>query len=272
MSITYSTQNTAQNGIRRMTKLVSFSGVPVTYNGSRRQFQSRTNTAVTFTGLGGANFSTARSKFGPGSLDVEAVGKYITRSSYNTTSTGNGYPSGTGDFCIEGWLWMPTGRSSAAGATGVPISLAATNGGLGVRFGTGYKSGTVNNLQIWARGALDGDYAAITWPRDQWVHWAVQRRSATISLWANGNKLARTGGGNASTYSFSATTSTLIMGNNDLLDEATLSSFDEVCVSNTWRYDDTTLTTYTPPTVAITPDIYTNLLIHFDSDLITATT
>lgn len=270
MTITYATQNSLVNGLRRMSKQFSYTTPPA---GQRRTLPAATLNTITFSAYNSANYSTTRSKFGAGSLDLEVSNKSIYYNSYSSTSTGGGWPTGTGDFCIEGWVWVPTAHTNAA--TGDPITFNLT-GGLCVRFGTGYNSGNFNALSIWARGQADLDIGSITWPREQWVHWAVQRRSAVISLWANGNKLTRSngGGGTAASRSFAAGSGTVVIGtynNNGGTDETVKAWLDEICVSNTWRYDDAS-STYTVPTAAFTVDTGTNLLIHFDSNLTTAAT
>lgn len=267
MTITYATQNSLKNGLRRLSKQVSRQApsLPV-----RRTGTAATIGTITFSAYNSANYSTAKAKFGAGSLDLESNNKVLYYNSYNSTSTGGGWPTGTGDFCIEGWVWIPSGR---AAGTGDPICFNIT-GGLCVRFGQGYNSGGVNNLQIWARGQADLDYATITWPTNAWTHWAVQRKSSVISLWANGNKLTRVNGpsGTAATRNFASGTAQLTIGSYDNgggTDETVKASLDEICVSNSWRYDDSQ-STYQVPTSAFTVDQYTCLLIHADSSLTTA--
>lgn len=245
---------------------------PVAGN-TRRTTSAATLSTITFSGYNSANYSTAKSKFGAGSADLSGSNQVLYYNSYNSTSTGGGWPTGTGDFCIEGWIWVPSGRGTAT--TGDMISFNA-GGGLGIRFGGGYNSGGFNHMQVWARGQADLDTCDYTWPTDTWTHWAVQRKSATISFWANGNKLTRYDGpsGTAATRSFASGTAQLTIGSYDNgggTDETIKSWVDEICVSNSWRYDDTQ-STYVVPTAAFTVDSITNLLIHFDSSLTTAAT
>jgi hypothetical protein len=105
------------------------------------------------------------------------------------------------------------------------------------------------------------------------VHWAVQRKSSTISFRANGNKLSTSGGSGGGAKNFAAASSSdLSIGsynNGGSSDETMKSWLDEICVSNSWRYDDT-YSTYTVPTAAFTVDVYTDMLIHFDTNLTTA--
>lgn len=237
----------------------------------RRTGEADTLDTITFSGYNSANYSTTRSAFGAGSADLEANNKVLYYNSYNSSTTAGGWPTGTGDFCIEGWIWVPSGRSRTA--TGDYCSFNVT-GGLGIRFGNGYNSGSFNYIQIWARGQADLDRAPYNWPNETWVHWAAQRKSSVISFWANGNKLARENGpsGTAATRSFASGTAQLTIGSYDNgggTDETIKAWVDEICVSNSWRYDDS-YSTYTIPDAPFTVDEYTNMIIHFDDSLTTA--
>lgn len=237
----------------------------------RRVGAAATLSTITFSAYNSANYSTSKAAFGAGSLDVEADNKLIYYNNYSSSSTGGGWPTGTGDFCIEAWLWIPSGRSRTA--TGDLVALNY-DGGLGIRIGNGYNAGSFNFIQIWARGQADLDRASYNWPNETWVHMAAQRKSSTITFWANGNRLTRQNGpnGTAATRNFPTGTSQLTIGsynNGGGTDETMKCWIDELCVSNSWRYDDSK-TTYVVPTSAFTVDEYTNLLIHFDSNLTTA--
>lgn len=235
---------------------------------ARRTTAAATLSTFTFTGINGGNFSTAKAQFGAGGLDITGSNQIIDKPSWSGP-----YPSGTGDFCIEGWVWVPSSRGSVT--TGDAIVNNQT-GGLGIRFGQGYNTGGFNYLSLFARGQADFDYAAITWPTNTWVHWAVQRKSATMSFRANGNKLTISGGSGGGTRNFAAPSSTVLtIGSYDnfagVVDEVMKTWFDEICVSNSWRYDDA-YSTYIVPTLPFTVDTITDMLIHFDSSLTTAAT
>lgn len=236
---------------------------------ARRTTTASSLSTFTFTGYNGATYTTSYSQFGAGSLDlINANNDRIIQ--YGSWS--GPFPSGTGDFCIEGWVRKPAARNTTN--TGDPIVNNAS-GGLGIRFGRGYNSGGFNYLSLFARGQADLDYAAFTWPDDTWCHWAVQRKSGTISFRANGNKLSISGGSGGGARNFAAPSSSdLSIGsynNGGTSDETMRSYMDEMCVSNSWRYDDT-YSTYTIPTAAFAVDTITDMLIHFDSSLTTAAT
>jgi len=231
----------------------------------RRTTAAATNSTYTFTGLNGANYTTSLYEFAPGSLNASGSTQYIQASGYS-----GAWPSGTGDFCIEGWVYLPTGRT--AGTADVVCNNQSQ--GLCIRFGTGYLTGGVNHISIFARGSADLDYCNYTWTTNAWTHWAVQRKSGVISFWAGGSKQAIAGGTSASTYNFAAPSSANItMADYDSGGggEPLKGYLDEVCVSNSWRYDDA-YSTYTIPTAAFTVDTITNMLIHFNSSLTTAAT
>lgn len=235
---------------------------------TRRTTTGATLSTFTFTAYNGAAVTTSLSQFGAGSLNLVSAGNNRVLQ-YGGWS--GPYPNGTGDFCIEGWVYKPAARGTTD--TGDVIVNNRSNG-MGIRFGAGYNTGGFNNLSLFQRNGADLNYAAFTWPSDAWCHWAVQRKSATISMWANGNKLTLTGGSSAATTNFAApSSSTLSIGSYDQTgtDETMRSYLDEICVSNSWRYDDTQ-STYTIPTAAFAVDTITDMLIHFDSTLTTAAT
>lgn len=244
-------------------------GPPADVN-PRRTGTAATLSTVSFTGINGGNFSTSKAQFGAGALDVSGSNSLIFSGAYSGP-----WPTGTGDFCVEGWTWIPLARSSTQ--TGDPLALDVTTSGgaIAVRFGNAYVAGDFDYIQLFARGQADLDRAPISWPRDQWVHWAVQRKSSEISLWADGNKLTRENGpsGTAATRSFagpngsgSVTIGSYAPGGTE---ESLQAWLDEVCVSDSWRYDPA-FETYTVPTQAFVVDEFTNMLIHFDSSLTSA--
>lgn len=255
----------------------SFFPVAVAAANTRRTGAAATRTSLTFTGTGSTTISTSIKQFGAGSLNLTPAGTQIYYNNYNpaygTGSGGGGYPNGTGDFCLEGWLYVPSSRSRTE--TGDWGGLNTTSG-LMVRFGNSYNGGNFNYIQILSRGNADLDRAPYTWVSDTWTHWAVQRKSAVVSIWANGNKLARENGptspGTCATWNFAATIDQLMIGAPLAgTDEDVKCYLDEGCFSNSWRYDDTQ-STYTVPTSPFSVDEYTCLLFHWDTNLVSAAT
>lgn len=239
----------------------------------RRTGAADTLSTFTFSGLNGATYTTSYAQFGAGSADLVSAGNNRL---FQYSSWSGPFPSGTGDFCIEGWVYPPAARGTAS--TGDPIVNNQT-GGLGIRFGSGYNTGGFNYLSLFARGQADLDYVPFSWPTDTWTHWAVQRKSGAMTFWIAGNKYDNStpgsGGSGGGARNFAAPSSALLSigsyGNGGTTDETMRSYLDEICVSNSWRYDPS-YSTYTIPTAAFTVDEYTDMLIHFDSSLTTAGT
>jgi hypothetical protein len=235
-----------------------------------------TPTVYTFTAFGSAAVTTTTRQFGAGSVDLVANTKYLSISNYQGP-----WISGTGDFCAEGWINMPTARSNVTTGDVMVYNITTGTGGFGLRFGNGFNTASPNYISIFARAQGDFDNAPFTWPRDTWCHFAAQRRSGTISFWANGNRLTRSNGpsGTAASRNFAAVSGNyqLTIGSYDSgggagSDKEMIQSYlDELRVSSTWRYDDAN-STYTIPTSAFSYDANTLMLIHFDTNLSTSIT
>lgn len=269
MSIGYATQKglTNSNPMRRWSQQVSYSTPPVPPGNNRRTGTAATLVSQTFTATASAALSTTTYKFGTGSANLSAASAQAYKTSWNPSNQGastapGGYVTGTGDFCIEAWVYVPTARNTSTG----DFICLDTTGGAAIRFGYGYNAGTINYIQIFARGSSDMDWVPYTWTRDTWTHFAVQRKSATMSFWANGNKLTGGGGSGGGSYNFTTSTATLVIGSYtaNTADEDIMSYVDELCVSNSWRYDDSQ-STYNVPTAPFSVDQYTCLLHHFDN-------
>jgi hypothetical protein len=70
-------------------------------------------------------------------------------------------------------------------------------GGLGFRYGTSYNSGTINAINIFARGHADLDYWNITWTRDVWQFVSVCRNTSAGAIYVHvdGTSLGAASGG-----------------------------------------------------------------------------
>lgn len=261
--------------MRRYSQQISYSSAPTPpVTNTRRTGAAATLTSLTFINNNTSTIDNSIYEFGGGSLEAINGGDTINYSGFNTSNTGagtapGGFPTGLGDFCIEGWLYVPSARSRATTGDLGGLDLA---GGLQIRFGQQYNTGGFNNISLFARGAADLDYAYYNWTSDTWTHFAIQRKSSSISIWADGNKLSITGGSGGGSYNFTNTSSgSIVWGGYSagVNDENMLCYLDELCVSNSWRYNDTQ-STYTIPTSAFTVDEYTCMLFHFDTNLVTA--
>jgi hypothetical protein len=231
----------------------------------RRGGTPSTNGALTWTGgaTGGTSQSNTQVLFGASSLFGNAASRI------NTTTSTTGLNFGLNDFTVEGWNYIPSARTNNQNA--IPFCSESTNG-IGIRYGNSGGSDTrLNQLQCFKRTGADGEYCNITWPRDQWNHWVVQRTgggtaAAAITFWVNGAKQTTLAGpgGNVANTSFANSTSINIgaaASNTEALRGIYL---DEVSVTNGFaRYD--TVGNIVPPIEPGIVDNSTGLLMHFDN-------
>jgi hypothetical protein len=158
-----------------------------------------TNPVITMTATS-ATTQTGVKKFGTASMLISSNAGNLT----NTSGAFNWWPSGTGPWTIQWWMYVPS--DVASGTSRHICSNEETSGGLGLRLGTGYSSGGINALNIFARGQADLDYWSYTWPRDTWVFVSVCRNGTDVFMHVDGTSLGSpTGGTGAGTRNFVAT-------------------------------------------------------------------
>lgn len=227
----------------------------------RREGTASTNSSITYT-ASGAVTSTAQFQFGTAS-------EYVATSN-DEIYTSAGSPSfmnyGTGEFAIEFWIYIPTVGSGHSNSC--DLLSNDTGGGFGIRLAQSYETNSLNTanaryLNIFARAQADLDYWDLgsNWPAAQWNFVALQRKGTTMSCWVNGTLLTRSGSGGG-TRNFSSGTNIKI-GTADGGSGVGPAYIDEICFSNTYRYDDTTQD-IPVPTAAFTVDSYTTQLLHMD--------
>ena len=246
-----------------------------------------TNGSFTWTVPNGvANINTTIKQFGTGSMFGNTSGGYI-----QTTTTNTFMNVGTGDFTIEGWLYIPTARNTALpgqnNGSSIDVIVNNATNGLGIRLGQAY-TGNVNNISIFGRAGADQEFASYVWPLNQWNHFVAQRSGTAggntttqITFWANGIKqFTRAGpGGSAIGRNFanSATSTVMTIGsyNSGSTDETLRNAYlDEICVTvGSFRYDpqgnisltgNVTVGNLVVPTESFVVDTPTTLLMHMD--------
>jgi len=247
-----------------------------------------TNSSFTWSVPNGIAYqSNATFQFGNAALFGNTGGGYI-----QSTPTTGFLNVGTGDFTIEGWLYIPTARNTAlpSANNGSSIDVIVNNntaspGGLGIRLGQSYQ-GNVNNISIFARNTADLDFASYVWPLNQWNHFCAQRSGTAggnantqISFWANGQKLFRQGGGNAVGRNFASSNNqqiTIGSYNSGGTDETLRNAYlDELAVTVGFaRYDpqgnisitgNVTTGQLVPPSQEFVVDGSTSLIMHFNA-------
>jgi hypothetical protein len=231
----------------------------------RRGGTPSTNGALTWTGgtAAGTSQSNTQVLFGASSLFGNAASRITTSTATTAINVG------LTNFTIEGWNYIPSARTNAQNA--IPFCGEQT-GSIGIRYGNSGGSDTrLNQLQCFRRGNIDGEYCNITWPRDRWNHWVVQRTgggttSATFTFWVNGARQVTLAGpgGNIANLSF-ANATTINIGAALSTTEALRGIYlDEVSITNGFaRYD-----TVGNIVVPIEPNIVDNstgMLMHFDN-------
>jgi len=231
---------------------------------ARRAGTASTNASQSWSAVSSST-STSYYKFGTASQYVPSSGSYI----YTSAGSPTFMDYGTGDFCIEWWIYIPSVGSGSGHSASCDLLSNDTSGGFGIRLAQSYNSlglssGSPQYLNIFARQQADLDYWAIGgsgWVAAQWNFCALQRKGTDMSFWYNGQIVTRSGSGGG-TRNFSSGT-TIRVGTADGSNGVGLAYIDEVCWSNTYRYSDPN-SNIPVPTAAFTVDSYTTQLMHMD--------
>ena len=190
---------------------------------------------------GGAKLSTSIKKFGTASLALDGTGDYVT------CPTQPDFEFGTGAFCLEAWIYrtVDTGTSQIVFDFRTSTSQVVPNIFLSATYVPGY---LVNGSQV-----ITGS-API--PLNTWTHIAVAKSGTSTKLFVNGTQ-------SGSTYTDT---------NNYIQCPLTLGArfdgtlgfpgyIDDVRISKgVARYT----TTFVAPTAALTGDLNSVLLLHFN--------
>jgi len=209
------------------------------------------NTAAyhTITANGGAQHSTAQSKIGSSSIELDSSGEYLQ------IPDSNGLDFGAGDFTAECWI-----RFNSISTT----QLVMGHGSLGV----------AADVQGWALYIHDSGTVRIALHNGSsinhylihntseissstWYHYAIVRSSGTIKVYRDGVlKLTQSYSGN-----ISSSVNAKIGSLHDSTSYVPNFYIDEIRWSNSARYT----SSFTPSTTAFTTDANTLLLLHSDT-------
>jgi len=236
---------------------------------ARRNGSASTNASLTYTAEYSATTSTTQYKFGTASQRLVNTQSDIISGSTSVLAVGSS------DFTVEFWVWIDSLSNHSASCDAWSHDVGF---GLGCRLAqrydtNGLSGGSPQYINIFARGQADLDYWTLpsNWPTGQWNFVAIQRKGSDVSCWVEGTLLSRADGpnGTASGYTFSSTAGQNRIGTADGgngLGPSSGSNYvyiDEFCVSNTYRYTDTSAA-IPVPTAAFTVDSYTTQLLHMD--------
>ena len=150
--------------------------------------------------VGGAQISTAQSKWGGSSMYFDGTGDWLK-------SPANIFIEGTEAFTVECWMNL----SNVSSTKGIIVGLGSNS--FGLRVGQSYL-GNVNGLNIVKSGVGDLDYCSFTFATSTWYHIAVCRSGTTIYFFVNGQQQTTQGSG-AGSFSFTKPTSFYVGCNND---------------------------------------------------------
>lgn len=232
---------------------------------ARREGTASTNASLTWT-ANGATTSDTQYKFGTASELLTSSNNEIYSASTNILGVG------TDDFTVEFWVYLD---SLSNHSQSCDIFSQNVNYGFGARMAQSYNTNGLSSganakyLNIFARQQADLDYWTLptTWPTAQWNFVVIQRKSGSFAAWLNGTLLTKSNA--SSSYNFSTTAGTVNIGTADggngigPTSGTNYAYIDEFCVSNTYRYTDTTAN-IPVPTAAFTVDSYTTQLLHMD--------
>ena len=141
--------------------------------------------------VGNAQISTSVVKFGTGSMAFDGTGDWLT------APNSNGLYIGSGNFTIEGWLYLNALGSSKG------IVSQFNSGGSGP--GWTLYTKTTNVLEFYGGSGTVTVTGTTAISATTWTHFAVVRNGSTITIYING-----TAGGTATNSSFSDDTTALV--------------------------------------------------------------
>ena len=189
---------------------------------------------------GDAKLSVAQKKFGTSSLVLDGTGDYVSHPSIAD------FGFGTGDFTIEGWFY----KTAALSQILVDTRTTSNQNSIMVQ------SNSANNLRLFVNGVfvLTSSNAHTL---NAWNHLAISRASGVTRFFINGVVSTNTYV-DATDY---GTTKPLILGASFVGLTSFTGYVDDFKISKgVARYT----TTFTPSTSALTGDLSTVLLLHFN--------
>lgn len=151
---------------------------------------------ATLTPFGNTQVVASPSEYGNGSASFDGNGDYIT------APANAAYAFGTGDFTIEGWIYLNSygggGYSNLAG------TIVDTQNAGGDPFAIIVLTTTTGNLIVWRGGPVLTSVGTI--PLNTWTFFTVVRSSGTLTIYLNGAYDSST------SFTFNLTASSMTIG------------------------------------------------------------
>ena len=203
--------------------------------------ESITRTAKKIKFNNGASLKTGNKKFGTASVNLDGTDDFLS------VGANDDFGFGTDDFTLEAWIYA----SSVTGEQPIFDLRAGIATDIAPYFhlnGTTLKYQVANNTPAISGGTI---------PINTWVHVAVSKLSTGTRMYLDGNQVGSTYIDN-NNYGF---TKPVSIGANFDLTQFFTGNLDDIRISNSARYLDTT---YTVPTSQIIGDSNCVFLTHLD--------
>lgn len=203
---------------------------------------------------GGGGSSVSPFDTGPGYSPI-AGSLFINGSGTFTCSNDGDFAVGTGDYCIEWWMWMD--RNSASNSRVWQLGNWPS-----APFGISIEgNSTSRNVYFWCTGTSTyvnlGSFTDAEL-HNQWVHLALTRQGGTTTLWRNGSVWS----GSVASYDITDTTTPMTIGmeySGSSVMTGHIADFH--VIKGVPKYT----SSFTPPTLPIIAQAESKMLLHFTS-------
>ena len=221
----------------------SIDGNYINLTGKCLGFETITDrTPTTLYAQGGAALSTAEKKWGTSSLLLDGIGDYVTH------PTAPDFGFGTGAFCVEAWVY----NTATSGLNQIIFDFRSAAPQV---VPTIYIEGGTGHLHLVVNGPIVLD-TGVSLTLNTWTHIAVARSGTSTKFFKNGIQIGAT---YTDTNNYIQAPLTIgarfdgTSGFNGYIDDVRISKGVARYTSN-----------FTAPTQALTGDLDTVLLLHFD--------
>jgi len=240
---------------------------------TRRVGTASTNASQTWTVNGsGAVTDTSIKKYGTASMNLALQSDEIAASGADFLAFG------TGDFCVEWWMYI---NSMTGHGASCDLLALDQSGGMNLRIARkkntdGLSSANPKYFHVAQRNIKDMEAWDMTtgtsganWTTGQWYYCVFQRKDSATAFWLDGvlKTVSDVNSGGVDTVDFASNSGSRVV----YIGTQTGASngvgpvhIDEICFSNSWRYADQSSDLDSVPSASFTVDQYTTQLLHMD--------